>query len=403
MYLVGNNFNPLAFIDKQIHEIKKVLGEEKALIACSGGVDSTTCAVLTRKAIGKNLICVFIDTNFMRLNEPETVINILSQAPLELPIKIIRAQEEFMEALQGLEDAEEKRKAFRNTFYSVLSRVAEKEKCQFLVQGTILPDILETIKGIKTQHNVLEQMKIDTGEIYGFKVIEPLVSLYKPQVRKVARYLGLSFETSERQPFPGPGLSVRVIGKITSAKLDVEKKATEIIEEKLKELRPKQYFPATIDSQKTSYYDVKGMKNMILSLLKEREIDVMVQTLRARATGIKDDARLYGKILTVNVRDEMGKCVELPMSTLDSIQRRVTEIDDGVSRVLYRVTDKEQGGKLIVAIRAVDTYDFVTASIFNIPWDTLKEIGELMLNTCIDVSTVYYDITPKPPASIEFE
>lgn len=373
------------------------------MVACSGGVDSTTCAILTRRAIGDNLICVFMDTNFMRLGEPERVVKMLSTPPLGLPVRLIRAQEKFMKALQGLEDAEEKRKAFRGTFYNVLSEAAAGESSRFLVQGTILPDIIETVKGIKTQHNVLEQMKIDTREVYGFKVVEPLVSLYKPQVRKVARRLGIPLEASERQPFPGPGLSVRVVGEITPEKLDVQKKATEIVEEKLEELNPKQYFPATIDVQKAKYAEDEKVEDAISGLLEGKDVAVKVQALKTRATGIKAGARLYGKIVTVDARSKKGVCVELPQRMLSSIQKKVTEIDEDVSRVLYRLTDKERKGRWVVAIRAIETSDFVTATVSNIPWKTLREIDKSVMSSCGDIAAVYYDITPKPPASIEFE
>ena len=398
-----DNFDPKAFVDQQTSEVRKALGHERAVIACSGGVDSTTCAVLTKRAVGENLICVFIDTNFMRLNEPETVVKTISSPPLGLPVKLIRAQDRFMKALEGLEDAEEKRKAFRNTFYSVLHDVAEKEKCHFLVQGTILPDIIETVKGIKTQHNVLEQLKIDTQEVYGFKLVEPLVSLYKFQVREVARGLGIPLETSERQPFPGPGLSVRVVGKITPEKLDVEKKTTKIVEERLEKLKPKQYFPAIIDSARINYPKTVEMEEAVSGLLKGRDVKVKAQALRTRATGIKGGARLYGRIITATVRDENEICVELPKRVLEDVQKKIIEINGDVSRVLYRLTDPEQRGKWVIAVRSVETLDFVTAAVSNIPWHTLREVGELVLNSCKDIATVYYDITPKPPASIEFE
>jgi GMP synthase (glutamine-hydrolysing) len=200
-----DDFDAHGFIGDQIAQICGVLGEDKAVIACSGGVDSTTCAVLTHRAVGDNLVCVFIDTNFMRLGEPELVVETLRGPLLNLPVRLIRADVQFMDALKGLGDAEEKRKAFRSTFYTVLSRVAREEGCSYLVQGTILPDVLETVGGIKTQHNVLEQMKINTVKMYGFKVVEPVASLYKFQVRAVAKALGIPLESSMRQPFPGPG------------------------------------------------------------------------------------------------------------------------------------------------------------------------------------------------------
>lgn len=396
-------FNPQFFIDDKTREIRRILGKEKAIIACSGGVDSTTGAVLTRLAIGDNLICVFMDTNFMRLGEPERVVGMLSEPPLGLPVRLLQAQEKFMKAMRGLKDAEEKRKAFRSTFYTVLSGAAAEENCHFLVQGTILPDIIETVKGIKTQHNVLEQMKIDTKKVYGFKVVEPLVSLYKPQVREVARMLGAPLEASERQPFPGPGLSVRVVGEITPEKLDAEKKATVIVEEKLERLSPKQYFPATIDAKTVKYAGAKEAEDAISGLLKGKDVTVKVQALKTRATGIRAGARLYGKIVTVDARNKSGICAALPSKTLSNIQERVTLMDKDVSRVLYQLMDEERKGKWVVAVRAIETSDFVTAKASDIPWKTLREIGEQVMGSCGDVATVYYDITPKPPASIEFE
>ena len=397
-----NIFDAKVFIDKQTHEIRQILGKNRAIIACSGGVDSTTCAVLTRKAVGENLVCVFIDTNFMRLGEPENVIKTLSAPPMNLPIKLIDARMKFMEALKQLTDAEEKRKAFRNTFYSVLCEVAKNENCHFLVQGTILPDIIETTKGIKTQHNVLEQIKIDTSDIYGFKLVEPLVSLYKFQVREVARCLGLPSESSERQPFPGPGLSVRVVGEVTSDKLEVEKKATMIVEQELEKLKPKQYFSAIIDSAWETNYESERVKNAVSTLL-GIENNVNIGILKTRATGIKAGKRLYGRILTVDARDKSDRCVGPSAHTIDNIQKRIFDIDRTVSRVLYRVTDLNRKGQWLIAVRSVETLDFVTASVSNIPWNVLRNIGEILLSSCKNVSAVYYDITPKPPGSIEFE
>ncbi|MCD6088883.1 GMP synthase, partial [Candidatus Bathyarchaeota archaeon] len=151
-------FNPKHFVDIQVKKIKEIIGREKALIAVSGGVDSSTCAVLTHIAIGDNLICVILDDAFMRKGEPEKVAETLSKPPLNLPVKIEPVQEKFLSALEGLRDAEEKRKAFRRTFYETLSEIAKRENSRFLVQGTILADIIETQGGIKTQHNVLEQI-----------------------------------------------------------------------------------------------------------------------------------------------------------------------------------------------------------------------------------------------------
>ena len=151
-------FSPQDFIKKQAKEMKSLLGKERALIAVSGGVDSVTTAVLTYKAVGENLLCVMLDDAFMREGEPEHIAQLVSQPPIKLPLKVLNVQERFLSALKGLTDAEEKRKVFRETFYKVLGETAEKEGCKILVQGTIKADVLETIAGVKTQHNVLEQM-----------------------------------------------------------------------------------------------------------------------------------------------------------------------------------------------------------------------------------------------------
>ncbi|MEM2109816.1 MAG: hypothetical protein QW327_04945 [Candidatus Odinarchaeota archaeon] len=140
-------FNEDKFIKAQVEELKKIFGGEKALIAVSGGVDSTTCAVLAHKALGDNLICVIIDTGFMRAGEPQWVAELLSKPPLNLPMRLYEGAERFYKALNGLEDAEEKRKVFRETFYTILGEIAREEGCKFLIQGTIAPDWIETKGG----------------------------------------------------------------------------------------------------------------------------------------------------------------------------------------------------------------------------------------------------------------
>jgi GMP synthase (glutamine-hydrolysing) len=400
--LPKNAFNPEAFIDDQVESIRRVIDGDRAIIACSGGVDSTTCAVLTHMAIGDRLLCVFIDTNFMRLGEPERVVQILSSPPLGLPVRLIRAKSSFMEALSGLEDAEEKRKAFRSTFYRVLSDAAREEGCRYLVQGTILADVIETVGGIKTQHNVLEQMKIDSMQEYGFRVVEPLVSLYKHQVREVAKALKVPDTVVERQPFPGPGLSIRVLGRVTAEKLDVEKNATEIVEALLEPFRPKQYFAATIDYASRSYQMEAEAKKAIQALV-GRGLDVRVESLEAKATGIRGGRRLYGRILLVTVRNSKGRCAALGHNVLNRVQSALTSLDGEAARVLYSLTDRPRGRHLIVAIRAVESKDFIEASVTKVPWRVLREVEAKIVSSCPPVSAVYFDITPKPPGSIEFE
>ncbi len=182
--IIMEDFDVSAFIDQQTQAIRDQLKDEKAIVAVSGGVDSTVSAIITHKAIGDNLVCVFIDDNFMRLGEAEQVKNLLTGEPLKLPLRVLNERQRFMEALNGISDAEEKRIAFRESFYKSLQDIAVEEGCRYLVQGTIRADVEETSNGIKTQHNILEQIGIDSEEKYGFQIIEPLKTLYKYQVRE---------------------------------------------------------------------------------------------------------------------------------------------------------------------------------------------------------------------------
>ncbi len=388
------------FIEKQIETIKNALGGEKALIAVSGGVDSTVSAVITHRAIGDNLVCIFIDDNFMRLGEPERVRDVLSAPPLSLPVKILNERTRFMKALNGLGDAEEKRKAFRETFYMTLSEAAEREGCNCLVQGTIKADVIETEGGIKTQHNVLEQIGIDPVERFGFKVIEPVASLYKYQVREIARYLGAPIEISERQPFPGPGLSVRVVGEVTYENLDELKKATMIVEEGFKPHNPDQYFAAifcgeTLEAPEELTREIEESQNLDASFFK-------IGFLKEKGTGIVNGKRAYGAITVVQFSDTLGKTVQLGYKKLEEIRRLIQDRHPEITRVLYFIEGKEKEGYAI-SLRAIKTKDFITASLAEIPWSTLKDISSKIFGTCSKVSRVYYDVTPKPPATIEFE
>jgi len=398
------DFNPAEFVQIQIEKIEEVIGGEKALIAVSGGVDSSTCAVLTHMAIGENLICVILDDAFMRMGEPEWVAGVLSKPPLNLPVRIERVQERFLNALRGLRDAEEKRKAFRKTFYETLSEIAKREKIRYLVQGTILADIIETKSGVKTQHNVLEQVGINTRELYGFKVVEPLVSLLKWQVREVARYLKIPPEISERQPFPGPGLSVRVVGEVRPDKLAALKKATKITENKLSKYNPSQYFAAIIDDkEKVPPLDAKEIIRQASEMLNLETGQVQVKVFADRATGVRGGSRVYGDILALNCSKDGGEILEVEVPKLVALQEAIINREPQFTRVLYAVAERKVKKPYVIAIRAVETKDFLTAKVSPIPWSTLEETAETILEECPEVSTVYYDVTPKPPATIEME
>lgn len=398
------SFNPEKFVEKQVEETRRNIGNEKALVAVSGGVDSTTCAVLTRKAIGENLVCVILDDAFMREGEPEKVAGILTKEPFHVPTKIVDVRERFLKAMKGLRDAEEKRKKFRETFYNVLSETAKKEGCRVLVQGTIRADIIETVGGVKTQHNVLEQIGINPMEKFGFKVVEPLLTLYKEQVRMVARYLGLPPEISERQPFPGPGLSVRVVGEIRLDKLYALKKATAMVENVLAEHKPSQYFAAIIDNEESLREpSLTHMRETAARFLNVPSRCVSVKVFVDKATGLKGGERRYGKIVGIKVETANGKVYHAAIRNLVSLQARITGENPAVTRVLYAVRDSPEKKPYVVSIRAVQTKDFLTAQVSEIPWKSLGEAAAEILEKCPSVSTVYYDVTPKPPATIEME
>jgi GMP synthase (glutamine-hydrolysing) len=398
------SFNPEKFVETQITEIRKAIGNERALVAVSGGVDSTTCAVLTRKAIGENLVCVILDDAFMREGEPEKVAEILSKEPFKVPVKIVDVRERFLNAMKGLRDAEEKRKKFRETFYTVLSETAKKENCRVLVQGTIRADIVETVGGVKTQHNVLEQIGINPMEKFGFKVVEPLLTLYKEQVRMVARYLGLPPEVSERQPFPGPGLSVRVVGEIRWDKLDTLKKATSVVEKVLAEHKPSQYFAAIIDNEEApAEPSTTHVRETAARLLNVPSRNVHVKVFRDKATGVKGGERRYGKIVGIKAETAEGKAYQTDIKKLVSLQAKITSENPTITRVLYAVEEVPEKKPYVVSIRAVQTKDFLTAQVSEIPWETLERTANEIFEKCPNVSAVYYDVTPKPPATIEME
>jgi len=309
-------FDAKKFVENSLKDIQKIVGESRVISACSGGVDSTVTTVLVHKTVGDKLVAVFIDDGLRREGEPEFVVRTLKS--LGIKTKFIDAKTEFFAVFKGKTDAEEKRKAFRDKFYKTLGKAAKEEQIKFIAQGTIKADVIETVGGIKSQHNVLEQIGIDP-EIYGYKILEPLKELFKPDVRKVARELGLPKEISERMPFPGPALSLRVLGEVTPEKISIVRKATEIVEEETKKLGTFQNF-AVLHNDK--------------------------------ATGIKKGKRVYGNIVTV---------------------------------------------------RIVDSEDAVTAKARHVPYEVLMRISERITGEIPSVVRCLYDITDKPPATIEFE
>ena len=399
-----SEFDPQGFVQKQIAEIKKTLGKERALVAISGGVDSTTSAVLVHKAIGENLTCAILDDAFMREGEPKLVAQILSQPPLSLPMKVVDVQERFLKAMDGLQDAEEKRKMFRETFYKVLAEKAETEKCRFLVQGTILADIIETAGRVKTQHNVLAQIGIDPVERFGFQVVEPLKALLKWQVREVARHLQIPSQISERQPFPGPGLSVRVVGKISVDKLETLKRANTITEKSLAPHHPDQYFATILDNvEKPQLSSYSSIKETVAKFCNVSPKQTFVKILQDKATGMRANKRVYGDIAIVKVLGADGQTLKPSIKSLIELQEKVLTQNPTLTRCLYAIEERAQEQPYMISVRAVQTKDYLTADVAEIPWTTLSENARKVLESCKNLSGVYYDVTPKPPATIEME
>ena len=303
-------FEPQKFIYEKVKWLKDTIRDKNAVMAISGGVDSSVTTMLGHLAVGDRLTAVFLDDGLMRKGEPEQVVNRFK--PLGVNIKLYDVKDEFFKALKDLTDPEKKRKAFRETFYRVFGRIARELRAEYLLQGTIATDVAETKAGVKTQHNVLEQIGIHPLEKYGFKILEPLKDLYKPEVREVAKALGLPAEICERRPFPGPGLSVRILGEVTPERADLVREATEIVEEETKDIPCFQAFAVAMGD---------------------------------KATGVTEGGeRKYGEVIVIRAVQSKNavtaKSVELPWQVLKRIEGRIREKIPTVTHVLYDLTDK---------------------------------------------------------------
>ena len=402
MSVTLEGFRPSSYVTSETDKILETVGNGKAIAAVSGGVDSTVAALVAKRALGDRLFPVFIDTGFLRVGEPENVKARLGEPSLGLKIKLVKAGGRFLEATRGETSAEEKRKKFRETFYQILGEEARKDGCDFIVQGTIAPDWIETQGGIKTQHNILEQVGIDALFTYGFRVIEPISDLYKDQVRILGRHLDVPRDLSERQPFPGPGLLVRCIGPVSKKKLDLLKSSTKIIEEKLGPFNYDQYFGGVIENKflKDSIYE--SVEKTTAGALGLPPSETRVDVFEDRVTGVKGDTRSYGRLVGVKIQDESRETYGWLPEKLRLAQSGIVEKFADVTRVAVLVKEKRRGPPLSVIVRAISTRDFMTAAVAQVPWKILKDIAESILKTG-DSSRVYYDITPKPPATIEFE
>lgn len=229
----AGDLNPEKFAHEKSREISKIVGDGFAINALSGGVDSSAVTILGHRALDYRLKTYFVDNGLMREGEPQQIALIFKS--LGINIEVVDAQQDFFQALKGIIDPEEKREAIIQTFYRrVFGGLLVRETgAKYLLQGTILTDIDETVAKIKRQHNVFEQLGIDPQEAFGYKIIEPLVQLRKDGVRKLAQSLGLPEQIYNRMPFPGPALAIRIIGEVTRERVKTVRKATVIVEEEL--------------------------------------------------------------------------------------------------------------------------------------------------------------------------
>lgn len=295
------------FIDEQIAEIKAQVGDKKVLLALSGGVDSSVVAALLIKAIGNQLVCVHVNHGLLRKGEPEQVIQVFKNE-LGANLVYVDAVDRFLDKLAGVGDPERKRKIIGDEFIRVFEEEARKlDGIEFLGQGTIYPDILES-DGVKAHHNVG-----GLPEDLQFELVEPVKFLYKDEVRVVGKQLGLPDNMVYRQPFPGPGLGVRCTGAITRDRLEAVREADAIVREEIGKLNPApwQYFVAIPD---------------------------------LKSTGIKDGKRYMGWAVVIRAVDTVdavtAKAVEIPFSVLATIRDRIMAEVDGVNRVLWDISDK---------------------------------------------------------------
>lgn len=316
------NWNMKNFIEDQVALIRKQVGDRKVLLALSGGVDSSVVAALLIKAVGRQLVCVHVNHGLMRKNESESVVEVFRNQ-LHANLIYVDATERFLGKLEDVSDPEQKRKIIGGEFIRVFEEEARKQEgIDFLGQGTIYPDIIEsgtkTAKMVKSHHNVgglPEDLK--------FELVEPLKQLFKDEVRACGVELGLPSAMVYRQPFPGPGLGVRCLGAITRDRLEAVRESDAILREEFEK--------AGLDKKVWQYFTVVP---------------------DFKSVGVKNNARCF---------------------------------------------------EYMVIIRAINTIDAMTATIERVDWDVLQKITDRILNEVENVNRVCYDMSPKPPATIEFE
>jgi GMP synthase (glutamine-hydrolysing) len=311
-------FDAQKFIDDTVEDLKRRISGN-AVIGVSGGVDSTVSAVLVEKAIGERLRCVLVDTGYMRKNEIENNEKLLKK--LGLNVLIVDAKDRFFAGLKGVTEPEQKRRVIGELFIRVFEEVARRENAKYFVQGTIAPDWIESGGGlrdtIKSHHNVG-----GLPEKVEFEIVEPLRDLYKDEVRLVGETLGLPGEIYERQPFPGPGLAVRILGEADAGSVRIVREACVIVEEEIEKAV------------------VKGQM--------KRPWQYFAVLLPCKTVGVHGDVRMYGTVVSVRAVESLdgmsAAYSKIPHSVLETISVRITNtLKDAVSRVVFDITNKPPG------------------------------------------------------------
>ena len=305
-----SELNTEKFIKEKAQEISMLVGDGFAINALSGGVDSSAVTMLGHKALGDKLKTYFIENGIMRKGEAEKVVALFKK--MGVKVEIIDARDKFFNAMKGITDPEEKREALTQTFYKdVFGKLVRESNAKYLLQGTILTDVDETVAGIKRQHNIFEQLGIDPQKAFGYKILEPLIQLRKDSVRKVAEALGLPESAYNRIPFPGPALAARVIGAVTREKIEIARIANFIVEEELQTTGAFQY----------------------MAILHED-----------RVTGMRDGKRDFGLQIEVRCWDSVdartATPTKIPHETLTKLANRITDEVPGVVSVTYNIASK---------------------------------------------------------------
>jgi len=308
--ITAQDLNTDQFINEKVIEIKDTVGGGMAINALSGGVDSSTVTMIGHRALGKRLRTLFIENGLMREGESEQVVDFFRN--LDVSVEVIDARTEFFTALKGITNPEEKREAITQTFYrKIFGRIVKESGAKYLLQGTILTDVDETVAGIKRQHNVFEQLGINPQEAFGYNIIEPLIQLRKDGVRKIGKALGLPYDLFERIPFPGPALAARVIGKVTPERIETVRKATVIVERLLKDTGAFQY----------------------MAILHED-----------RVTGMRGGKRDFGQQIEVRCWDSLdartATPTQLSFGILEELAAEIIREVSGVVSVTYNISPK---------------------------------------------------------------